>query len=63
LLGLFYDPEDGSDIPPKRWLIFNKLHDVTFPKIELFVTTDMKTLIPTIMLLFMIIWSWIAQPV
>jgi hypothetical protein len=26
LLGLFFDPEDGSDVPPKRWLTFKGLH-------------------------------------
>jgi hypothetical protein len=63
LLGLFFDPEDGKDIPPRHWLIFNRLHDVTFPKIQLFITTPVGTLNPTSMLLlFMIIWSSIAQP-
>jgi hypothetical protein len=23
LLGLFFDPEDGGNVPPKRWLTFN----------------------------------------
>jgi hypothetical protein len=42
---------------------FNRQHDVTFPKIELFLTTAVRSLNPTAMLLFMIILSWIAQPV
>jgi hypothetical protein len=31
LLGLF-DPEDGGDVPPKRWLTFNELHGVISQK-------------------------------
>jgi hypothetical protein len=36
LLGLFFDPEDGSYVPPKRRLTFNRLHYVISQKIELF---------------------------
>jgi hypothetical protein len=28
LFGLFFDPEDGGDVPPKCRLTFNGLHDV-----------------------------------
>jgi hypothetical protein len=34
-------------VPPKRRLIFNKLHGVISQKIELFMTTGGRTLIPT----------------
>jgi hypothetical protein len=33
---LFYDPEDGGDVPPKRRLPFNGLHGVISQKIVLF---------------------------
>jgi hypothetical protein len=36
LLGLFFDPEDGGDVSPKRKLTFNGLHGVISQKIELF---------------------------
>jgi hypothetical protein len=35
LLGLFLDPEDGGDIPPKRRLAFNGLHGVISQKTKL----------------------------
>jgi hypothetical protein len=38
LLGLFFDPEDGGDVPKKRRLTFNGLHSVIAQKIELFIT-------------------------
>jgi hypothetical protein len=43
LLGLFFDPEGGGDIPPKRRLTFNVLHDVISQNIDLFVTTAVGT--------------------
>jgi hypothetical protein len=36
LLGLFFDAEDGGDVPPKRRLTINGLHGVMSQKIELF---------------------------
>jgi hypothetical protein len=36
LLGLFFDPEDGSDVPPKRRLTFSGVHGVISEKIILF---------------------------
>jgi hypothetical protein len=33
MLDLFFDPEDGGDVPPKRRLSFNGLHSVIFKKI------------------------------
>jgi hypothetical protein len=36
LLGLFFDPEDGGDVPPKRRLTFNGLYGVISQKIGLF---------------------------
>jgi hypothetical protein len=43
LLGLFFDPEDGGDVPPKRRLTFNRLHDVISQNITLSITTDVRT--------------------
>jgi hypothetical protein len=43
LLALFFHPEDGGDFPPKRRLIFNRLHGVISQKIELFITTAVRT--------------------
>jgi hypothetical protein len=34
LLGLFFDPEAGGNIPPKSRLTFNRLYGVTLQKIE-----------------------------
>jgi hypothetical protein len=42
-LGLFFDPEDGGDVPPKRRFTFNRLHNVVSQKIELFITTAVRT--------------------
>jgi hypothetical protein len=39
LLGLFLNPEDGGDVPPKRRLTFNRLNGVISQKIVLFITT------------------------
>jgi hypothetical protein len=37
LLGLlFFIHDDGSNVPPKRWLTFTRLHSIIFQKIELF---------------------------
>jgi hypothetical protein len=36
LLGLFFDPEDGGNISPKRQLTFNRLHSVISQKTVLF---------------------------
>jgi hypothetical protein len=36
LLGLYFDHEDGGDIPSERRLIFTGLHSVTTQKKELF---------------------------
>jgi hypothetical protein len=36
LLGLFFDRENGSDVPPKRRLTLSGLHGVISQKIELF---------------------------
>jgi hypothetical protein len=33
-LALFFDPEEGGDIPPKRRLTFSGLHGVISKKIE-----------------------------
>jgi hypothetical protein len=43
LLGFFFDPEDGDDVPPKSWLTFNRLHGVISQKIVLFITTAVRT--------------------
>jgi hypothetical protein len=45
LLGLFFDPEDGGrHVPPKYRLTFKGLHNVISHKIELFITTAVRTL-------------------
>jgi hypothetical protein len=36
LLGLFFYPEDGGHVTPKRQLTFNGLHGITSQKSELF---------------------------
>jgi hypothetical protein len=46
LLGLFLNPEDG-DVPPKRRLIFKRLHGIIFQKIVLFTTNTARTSNPT----------------
>jgi hypothetical protein len=33
---IFFDPEDGGDVPPKRRLQLNRLHGVTYQKMILF---------------------------
>jgi hypothetical protein len=35
LLGLFFDPEDGDDVPPKRPMTLNGLHSVISQKMAL----------------------------
>jgi hypothetical protein len=47
LAGLFFDPEDESDVLPKRRLTFNGLHGVIFQKMVLFITTAVTTSNPT----------------
>jgi hypothetical protein len=42
LLGVFFDPEDGSDV-----FLFNRLHGVISQKIVLFMTTAVRTSDPT----------------
>jgi hypothetical protein len=46
-LSLFFCPEDGSDVPPKRQLTLNGLHDVISQKMVLFRTTAVRTSNPT----------------
>jgi hypothetical protein len=41
LLGLLSDPEDGSDVPPKRRAI-SELYGVTTQKTEFFIKNDLK---------------------
>jgi hypothetical protein len=55
LLGLFFDPEDRGDVPPKRLLTFKGLHSVISQKIELFITTAVGTSNPTSFNFFKII--------
>jgi hypothetical protein len=47
LLGLFFDPEDGGDVPPKRRLTFNRLHGIISQKTVFFITTAVRTSNPT----------------
>jgi hypothetical protein len=48
LLGLFFDPEDGSDVPPKRRLAFNGLHGIISQNTVLFITTAVRASNPAI---------------
>jgi hypothetical protein len=44
LLGLFFDTEDGGDVPSKRQFVFNGLHGAISQKTELlYDTIDCKT--------------------
>jgi hypothetical protein len=42
LLGLFFDPEDGGDVPPKRPLTFNGLCGIIYQKAEHSITTSVR---------------------
>jgi hypothetical protein len=43
LLSLFFDPEDGGDVPLKLRLNFTGLHGVISQAIVLFITTAVRT--------------------
>jgi hypothetical protein len=47
VLGLFFNPEAGGDMFLWNWLTFNRLHGVISQKIELFITTSVRTSNPT----------------
>jgi hypothetical protein len=47
LLGIFFDPEDGDDVHPKRRLTFNGLYGFISQKVVFFITTAVRTLNPT----------------
>jgi hypothetical protein len=47
MLVLFFNPEDGGDVPPKRRLPFNELHGVISQEIIFFIITAVRTLNPT----------------
>jgi hypothetical protein len=47
LLNYFFDPEDEGDVPPKRRLTLNGLHDVISQKLIPFITAAVKTSNPT----------------
>jgi hypothetical protein len=42
MLGLFFYPEDGGDVSPKRRFTFSGLHGVVFQKIEPFIPTSVR---------------------
>jgi hypothetical protein len=43
LFCLLINPEDRNDVPPKRWLTFNRLHYVISHRTELFITKTERT--------------------
>jgi hypothetical protein len=43
LLGLFFCPENGEHVPPKRRLTFKTLYGGISQRIELFITTAVRT--------------------
>jgi hypothetical protein len=47
LVGLFFKPEDGGDVPPKLRLTFNGLHGDIFQNLVFFITTTARTSNPT----------------
>jgi hypothetical protein len=51
-LGLFFDPEVGHMFLRNVSLTFNGLQDVTFQKLELFMTTAVRTSNPTFIYLY-----------
>jgi hypothetical protein len=55
-LGLFFDPEDGGDAPPRRRSTFNTLHGVISQKIVLFITTAARTSYPKNAYSLTVIW-------
>jgi hypothetical protein len=42
-LRIFFNPEDGGDVSPKRRLTFNGLHSIISQKVVLFITTAVRT--------------------
>jgi hypothetical protein len=50
LVGFLFDPEDGNDVPPKRWA-YLELNGVTTQRSALFIVTAVGTLNPGILLL------------
>jgi hypothetical protein len=59
LLGsVFFDPEDGGDIFLRNvsW-VFNGLHCVVSGKIEIFITTSVKTSSPTQIFMLESFWN------
>jgi hypothetical protein len=47
LLGLFFDPEDGSDVPPTRRLTFFGLDGIISQNVALSITTAVRISNPT----------------
>jgi hypothetical protein len=47
LLRLFFNPENGGDVPPKLRLTLNGLHGVISQKMVLFIITAVRTSNPT----------------
>jgi hypothetical protein len=43
LLDLFFDPEDGGDVPPKRRLAFSGLHVIISQKLVLIIINVFQT--------------------
>jgi hypothetical protein len=57
-LSLFFDPEDGGDMfLQKVALAFNRLHGLIYQKIELFITTAVRTSNPTWAIIHCLYWA------
>jgi hypothetical protein len=42
-IGVFFDPEDGGNVFFEKWLTYSGLHGIISQKVELFITTGVRT--------------------